>query len=220
MRRPKVDPPSPKKVGSKKKLGKPDPKHMRRPEVAILDAQQCMRVAQMKLQGAPVVAIARELEVDERTVHRMLDRARAEFMRDYATVARDLVNQNLQTIDRMMLTWFPLATGKLDAAGNVLVPPDDKAARIVEGLVAQRTKLAAFAVPNRVELTGAAGGPVVVADARDLAAVMRSTFGGHVSRTPDARMLTASPVDAARTAEPIKAGEDGDVDEKSDRAAE
>lgn len=151
------------------------------PEVKVRELDMQRAAIQLKLQGATLPAIAKQLGVDERTVRRLRARALEEYLTDRDELVQIAVAEAFATYDAIRRTWWVRAVGgvvtKADGTEERF-EPDAEALRLI--LRAQRDKnlLVSHGQPVRVEHTGAAGGPIVTAqvDAMDRARLIREDF--------------------------------------------
>lgn len=153
--------------------------------------------AELRIRGASYQQIAEHMNMDVRSVKRLVQRSLEEYHDSHIEVVQEYLALNLARSDQLMRVWLPKAlggtrkekiadpvTGQITEVQTTM-EPDPQAAKIVLDAMRDIGRLLGTGNANRIELTGAAGGPIVTAavDAMDAARLVREAFGGAAAKS-------------------------------------
>ncbi len=184
--------------------GAPKGKHAgsgRSPERVVAEVTKQRQVLAMTNRGMSHSRIAELLGVDVRTVARLLSRAVEEYLVDHQEFMQREMAKMFAKYDAIDMVWWPRVVG-----GDVIDPvtgersiarPDVEAFRVYRGYLRDKGQLLKHGVPIRVEHTGAAGGPIVTAeaDAMETARLISEDFRARLQRGEGGPAATPIPDD-------------------------
>lgn len=158
-------------------------KRMKSQSTQLSDLENMKTAAQMRIRGATYNMIAEALDCDPGKAMSLVARAFEYQSAAVTELISDYMRDALARYDAFLRAWYVRAFGgfEIDPVTNqqVRVHPSEEAGRLF--LRAQRDLMSMLlkAQPAKVEITGAAGGPIMTSnvDAMEMARIMRSEFG-------------------------------------------